>query len=247
MRNLYDILGLSSSATALQIEQAYLVRIHGLKDQQRLLSEAEGLELRAVEEAYALLSSPARRERYDQKLKAANQPIRYEVVEPRRIPWLGIALAAMLVLGAAFYYQHQQSKARMEQLRLEEARTRAEAEQAEQLAIAESKRLEREKLARERSAEDNSRREIERARYEGQHIHSQIQSMEANRQRELEHEERLARQAQIRDEYAAKASARQQTAAMERALNRPIEGSNRRPNVVVIQNEPSRPAYTPQR
>ncbi|RJG02725.1 hypothetical protein [Noviherbaspirillum sedimenti] len=208
MRNLYDILGLSSSATALQIEQAYLVRTHGLKDQQRLLSEAEGLELRAVEEAYALLSSPARRERYDQKLKAANQPIRYEVVEPRRIPWLGIALVAMLVLGAVFYYQNQQSKARIEQLRLEEARTRAEAEQAEQLAIAESKRLEREKLERE---------------------------------------ERLARQAQIREEYAARASARQQTAAMERALNRPIEGSNRRPNVVVIPNEPARPAYAPQR
>lgn len=247
MRNLYDILGLGSSATDLQVEQAYLVRKHALKNQERLLSDAESLELRAVEEAYALLSSPARRERYDQKLKAASQPIRYEAAPPRSIPWLRIALVTLLVLGSVGIYQHQQNKLRIEQLRIEEARAKAEAEQAEQLALAEQQRLEREKLNRDRAEEERVRREFERARYEGQRIHAQVQSVEASRQREIEREERLAQQTRAREEYAAKAAVRQQQAAMERALNRPIEGSSRRSSVAVIQNDPPRPANPYQR
>ncbi|QAU32867.1 hypothetical protein [Janthinobacterium sp. 17J80-10] len=248
MRNLYDILGLSSNATVLQIEQAYLVRKNAFKGQEGLLSEGASLEMRAVEEAYALLSSPARRERYDQQLKkTASQPVRYEVVESRGFPWIGIALLALVLVGGLFIYQHQQNKARIEQLRIEESRAKAEAEQAELLALAEQQRLESEKLAQQREMEANARRDLERNRYESQQIHGQLESFEARRQREINREEREARQAREREEYAAKAAVRQQHAAMERALSRPIDGGSRRSGVTVIQNEPARPAYPSQR
>lgn len=252
MRNLYEILGLSSTATDLQVEQAYRVRLHELKDQQRLLSEAENMELRAVEEAYSTLSSPSRRARYDQKLKALNQPVQYQVVESRSGSWLKILLiAAIPILGTAYFYNAQQNKARIEQLKIEEAKARAEAEKAEQLAEAEKARAEREKLWAQRAADENSRREMEQARYIGQRAHMETQRVEASRQRAIELEERQARLAQMREEQAARARIQQQNSAMERALNRPVGGSsgtNPRPNVVVIPNssgskEDSRSTY----
>ncbi len=245
MRNLYDILGLSSNATDLQIEQAYRIRLHVLKDEQKLLSEPDNLELRAIEEAYSVLTSPARRERYDQKLKILSQPVSYQVVEARPAPWLKImVVATVLALGSTYLYNNQQNKARIEQLRLEEAKAKVEAEKAEKLAEAEKIHAEQVRLSQERRDEENNRQLTERARYDGQRIHSQIEQMEASRQREVEREERQEKSAQLREEQLAKSRVQQQNAAMERALNRPIEGSSYRPSVTVIQSEPPRTAYS---
>lgn len=240
MRNLYEILGLSSSATSLQIEQAYRVRLHALKDSQRLLSEAENLELRAVEEAYSVLSSPSRKERYDQKLAALNRPVQYEVVEAHPTPWLKIILiSAALLFGGIYWYNSQQNKARIEQLKIEEAKAKAEADKAEKLAEAEKAVAESERIRAQQIAEQNSRREMEQARYLGQRAHLETQHVEASRQRAIELEERQAKLAQMREEQAARARIQQQNAAMERALNRPVGGaSSPRPNVTVISNDP---------
>ena len=203
------------------------------------MSESENLELRAIEEAYSVLSSPARRERYDQKLKTLNQSVQYEVVESRSTAWLKIAIiAAILIFGGTYFYNVQQNKARIELLKLEEAKAKAEAEKAEKLAEAEKAQAEQEKLRNERTAENNRMREMEHARYLGQQAHLESERVDASRQRAIEQEDRQARLAQTREEQAARYRVQQQNAAMERALNRPIAESSYRPNVAVIPNGP---------
>lgn len=237
MRNLYEILGLSSNATAIQIEQAYRVRLHALKDKQSLISETQDLELRAVEEAYSTLSSSSRRERYDQKLKTLNQPIRYEVVESRIPAWAKIFLIlAIPILGGTYLYNDQQNKARIEQLKIEEAKAKAAAEEAERLAEAEKARVAQEKLRAQREAEENSRREMAHARYLGERAHAETERVEESHRRAIELEERQARYAQLREEQANRYRNQQQNAALERSLNRPVGGYYSRPNVVVIPN-----------
>jgi len=224
-------------ATDAQIKQAYRVHLPPLSDDKKLLSEPESVKLRAVEEAYSVLSSPSRRERYDQKLKVAREPIQYEVIEPHTTSWLKIAVVTiMIALGGLYFYKNQQNKARAEQLRLESAKAKAEADAAliSIIGDAENERMTQERLRQQQVAEENSRRFTEQSRRESQQIHAQMQQVDANRARDIEREQQQAKADKIREEQAAKSRAYQQTVAMERALNRPIAGSSDRPSVVTI-------------
>ena len=101
MNSLYDILGLGRSATAEQVEQAYQTRINKLKNVDQS-SDQDMIQLRAIKEAYAVLSSANRRAAYDSKLNAASR-VTHEVVESAPLPWLKILLVAALFIGGGTY------------------------------------------------------------------------------------------------------------------------------------------------
>lgn len=71
MKTLYSILGLTPEATTAQIESAYATFLAKLQSGAGGLSAEEaGNQLVAVKEAYAVLSNPVARQRYNQKLFA---------------------------------------------------------------------------------------------------------------------------------------------------------------------------------
>jgi colicin import membrane protein len=223
MQTLYDILGLSSRATLEQIEQAYKLHINKLKHEESgQVPEQDILQMRAIKDAYLTLSSPARRQRYDEKLSAASQ-VRYEVVESAPFPWLKVLLLTAILFGGGVYlYKAQANKAHLEQVALEAEKVKAKAELAARIAAAEQANLEREMLLQKRAAEENLRRESEQARREGQQIHYQLEQHTARAAREKEQAERLAKQEAIQEEQAARARVQNQTNSMQRALNIPI-------------------------
>jgi curved DNA-binding protein CbpA len=225
MSSLYNILGLGRNATAEQVEQAYQLHFKKLKEGETVGSaEADIARMRAIKEAYAVLSDASRRANYDAKLKLGEQ-VRYEVVEAAPFPWVRMLLVFVLVVGGGIYiYKHQENKARLEQLKLEAAKADAEAERVKNLEAIEQARLDRELLNEKRRVEDNRNRETEIARYEGRQIHSQMEQHDARTAREKEQKERQAKYESAREEQLARQRAQNENAAMQRALNIPIRG-----------------------
>lgn len=225
MNTLYDILGLGRSATPEQVEQAYQIRINKIKSADQS-TDQDMIQLRAIKEAYAVLSSPARRTTYDGKLNAAPR-VTYEVVESAPMPWFKIVLVAVLLIGGGFYYHTDQTKkARIAQLALEAEKAKAEAEKVAKLAEIEAARLEQERARDLQQAEARQRMQSEQARREGQQIHAQMQQLDSRLAREKAADESRERSAQLREEQAARSRVQQQNSAMQRALNLPIGGQS---------------------
>ncbi|HJV73867.1 MAG TPA: DnaJ domain-containing protein [Noviherbaspirillum sp.] len=219
MKTLYDVLGVSSQASAAQIEAGYKFCLESLASKES--NDEELIRAKAIKEAYDVLSSPSRRQTYDEKLKSKTQ-VTYQVVEKEEFPWLKIAFVLLLLGGGFFLYKHQANKAETERLALEAAKVKAQAEIAEKEATAAAARLEQQRIQEQRNAEINHQREMEQARREGQLIHERMQRMEAQAAREKEREEQQARYERQREEQAAQARKRSEIAAMERALSIPI-------------------------
>lgn len=242
MQTLYEILGLSRSATEIQIEQAYQVHSDRFKGEGRLLPEAENIKLRAIEEAYSVLSSPLRRQRYDRTLatRAAPQVVLYDEVEktPR---WFAVFALIGVIAAGGYLYKRQSDEARLAQLRIEAEKAKAQALATQQQAEAERLRAEQEKLQRQKEVEAARNREMLAARQEGQQVSAQLQQFEARQEQEKRRMETQAQwdkqrqeQASLQEQYAAKARAAQQTAAWERALSRPVGGYIERPGGAVM-------------
>jgi curved DNA-binding protein CbpA len=214
MTTLYEILGLSQKATSEQIDQAFIVQSEKIKNE-GTSSEQDIIKLRAIKEAHSVLSSSVRRQAYDAKLNRAAQ-VSYEVVETKPYPWLKILLVtAPLLIGGIYYYKIQESKLAVEL-------AKAEAEKARLHAEAEQAALEKTKLLEEKNAEAQQQRETAQARYEGQIIHSNLEQQAARIAREKEQADRQAKYDQAREEQAARSRIQNQNAAMQRALNIPI-------------------------
>ena len=223
MNTLYDILGLSRQTTAAQIEQGYKFSMESLISEGDNYSPEDILvRSRSIKEAYAVLSSPSRRQAYDDKLKLKEQ-VSYEVVEKKNVPWLAIAMIAVLSVTGLGYYKVQAHKAaEAQRIAIETEKAKSEAEQAAKQAEMEQARLEQQILQDKRLADANQRREAEQARRDGQQIHYQLQAVDAQVARDKAQAERQAKSDKQREELAAQARSQSQTWAMQRALSIPI-------------------------
>ena len=224
MNTLYDLLGLSRQTTAAQIEQGYKFSMESLISDGDNYSPDEILvRSRGIKEAYAILSSPSRRQAYDDKLKLKEQ-ITYEVVEKKNVPWLAILMIAILSMAGFGYYKMQAHKeAEAQRMAFETEKAKIEAEQAAKQAEIEQARLEQQSRQEKNLAYANQQREAEQARREGQQIHNQLQAMDAQAARDKAQAERQAKIDQQREEQAAHARSQNQTWAMQRALSIPIQ------------------------
>lgn len=221
MNTLYDVLGISRNTNAKQIDQAYQSIIASFTDDDSNFDD-EIIRAKAVKEAYAILSSPPRRQAYDAKLKVKEQPITYQVVEKPGMPWISMAVFALIMAGAFGVYRVHEKKVEVARLALEAEKAKVAAEEATMLAEAEEAKLARQQLLDKNQAEQNRLRETERARNDGQRIHNELQWAEAQAAREKEYAARTARNERLQEERAAQQRARQQSYDMQRALAIPI-------------------------
>lgn len=221
MNTLYEILGVGRQASPAQVEHGYRERLDLLK-KNGTSPEEDITRLRALREAYQTLSTPSRRQAYDARLRA-RESMSYEVVEARPLPWATILLVAAALLGGGLYYHHDhQKKVRLAQIELETAKAKAQAEQAEQLAAKEAAALERERQLRIQREDAANRQLAAQARYEGQRIHSEMQSFELEKERQERQASLERERAAEREQREAKARSRDEIARMERALSIPI-------------------------
>ena len=170
-----------------------------------------------------VLSSPSRRQAYDDKLKLKERPITIEVVEKPGMPWISMAVFALIMAGAFGVYKVHEQKVEVARIAVEAEKTRVAAEEATRLAEAEEAKLARQQLWDKNQAEQNRLREIERARSDGQRIHNELQWADAQATREKESAARNARNERLQEERAAQQRARQQVYDMQRALAIPVE------------------------
>lgn len=224
MNTLYDILGLSRQATVAQIEQAYKFSMESLASDDSNASPDDILaRSRGIKEAYAVLSSPSRRQAYDEKLRLKER-VSYEVVEKKSVPWLAIAAIAILSATGLGYYKIQAHKqAEAQRMAFETEKAKIEADQLAQQAAIEQARLDQQNLQQKRMAAMNQQRETEQARSEGQQIHYQMQAVDAQVAREKAQAERQVVLDKQREELASRARSQNQTWAMQRALSIPIQ------------------------
>lgn len=135
MKTLYALLGVARDASSEQIELGYRKSLDTyLADPELQHQDDVRLRMQAVREAYLLLSSPARRRAYDQRLDANSQA--HEVHEGRaergRTPWTALLLlAGLLIVGGNYYHKVQRDRAQIE---LETVRLKAAARSAESAA-----------------------------------------------------------------------------------------------------------------
>jgi curved DNA-binding protein CbpA len=221
MNTLYDILGLGRSASAEQIERAYQERMESMKTADAMSSEESINRLRAIREAYLVLSAPQKRAVYDQKLKS-RETVSYEVVESKSTPWAWILLSCAILIGGAAYYHSEQKKQQLAELELKAAKEKAEAEKAARAAEAQQAALERELLAKRQQEEAANQRLNAIAQQEGRAIHSELERAKIQAERDRDQKERVARQDEQRSQQEAEARSRNEIARMQRALSIPI-------------------------
>jgi curved DNA-binding protein CbpA len=121
MKTLYDLLGIEHQATLAQIEQGYRHSLDAYLAQQGTTKPEEDQQLRAIAEAYRLLSSPTRRRAYDDKLnrqfKRRPDALEFDG-ESRALPWVMLLLViAFLALAGGYYYgkfERNKDRARLE-------------------------------------------------------------------------------------------------------------------------------------
>ena len=218
MATLYEILGLSKNATPEQVNQGFLVQSEKIKANEPDLEAARMRQL-AIREAFDILSSPSRRQAYDNKLNRPVGQVSYEIDDTPAIPWAKIAIGVVVLAIVVFAYQKKvQADLRRDALAQQALIAKAEAERAVQEAEAEHARLAQGILADREKAESKRMRELEQARRDGDRIHQNLEQA-AERDRENERREReRAQYDKVREEQMAKARIEQQNAAMRRAL-----------------------------
>ncbi|HXA48325.1 MAG TPA: DnaJ domain-containing protein, partial [Burkholderiaceae bacterium] len=161
MKTLYDVLGVSNQATAAQIEAGYKFCLDALTAEGRTSThEDDTILAKALKEAFAVLSSPSRRQDYDRKLKEKEQ-VRYQEVEKSSSPWIPATVMVLALIGGGVYYKIQAHNQEVERIALETAKAKAEAEQAAKLAEAEEARVQQQALINARVASINEQREME--------------------------------------------------------------------------------------
>ncbi|PUA17168.1 DnaJ domain-containing protein [Glaciimonas sp. PCH181] len=174
MTTLYEILGLSLRATAEQVEQAYTAQTRKLETEGPS-PEHNKAQLMAIKEAYAVLSSEARRAAYDAKLNKTTQ-VSYEVAASGSLPWLSICLvSSVLVVGTLYFYKTQDNQDRIDQFSLATEKSKADAKTALLKVYAEKASLQKAKLLDDQHAADRQRKNSEQARLEGQQIHLMLE------------------------------------------------------------------------
>lgn len=193
-KNLYSILEVGRRATQETITAAYEALAKKYAGMPEGVSEEEAQNrLKAIREAYRVLSNPERKEIYDRWLESTDLPPDPVEVVPFWTPTkLGAAALALLVGGLAYYnYSLEQSRKRLELETIQLKQIAAKEEAERQVAEQEKIRLQRqaEELAYRQSLARNV--ETERVRQEGERI---IQQENAAAERERQNSLRLAQQ-----------------------------------------------------
>lgn len=226
MTTLYDILGLGRRANAMQIEAAYALQLKTLETDESRENGDGVLRLRAIKDAYLVLSTPAKRQLYDQKLRAKEAPPR-ELQVVAGPPWGWILLAvAVLGGGGAYLLISHQHQLRLANIQLQAEQAAAQAKLAAELA---AQQADDERVRRLNDARDEQRRSLEadrrlsaEGRAVGARVDYDLARADAQAQREQRaHDQQLAndaRRAQMEAEYRA----RNENLRMERALQIPI-------------------------
>jgi len=226
MTTLYDILGLGRMATEGQVEAAY-------QQQLKVLAMDEGREhqdgiqrLRAVKEAYLVLSTPAKRLIYDNKLRDKAMPVREREVAVG-LPWGWILLTvAVLGGGGAYLLISHQHQLRLANIQLQAEQAAAAAKLADDLAAqqAEDERSQKAREAREAQSQaaEADRRLSADGRAVGARVHYELQRADAQAQRDKMFQDQLAANNTLRAQREAEYRARTENARMERALQIPI-------------------------
>ena len=115
MNTLYDVLGISSQTNATQIEQGYRSIMASLIGDGENV-ERDMIRAKAIKEAYAILSSPARRQAYDEKLRRKGQ-VSYEIVETPGVPWGTLATIGLALIVSFGIYKYNAQRVELEQSR----------------------------------------------------------------------------------------------------------------------------------
>lgn len=230
MKSLYSILGISADASAEKIESAYAELLLELgKNPQH----DDTIRLTAIKEAYSVLSDPAKRQLYNQKLFAP-QTIRYDSVddvscvvsEPDPSRLKSILLVGAIALAGIGLYGYQAKE--KEKLRIEhEHQVKMKAVQVLEssrdiVATEQEVRLERQ---RQLDAEARTRnelaeherfiREAERQRLQNERVEQQARLREDEERRRAEQNEASLKRAEMLEA--------RQRAAKEKALLQQIE------------------------
>lgn len=221
MKTLYDVLGLSRTASAAQIEQAYRFHLDNL-DKDSASPEDGVIRGKALREAYTVLSSELRKKEYDLKLSAKEQ-ITYQVVEKASgPPWILISVVVAIICGGFGYYKYEAHRAEVERIALEAEKAKAAAELEAKKAAEEQAQLDQQKLNIQRQQDYDQKRQTEIARIEGQQAQDRVARSEAQAARDKMMADQQAANARMMEEQAARIRTQNETAAMQRALAIPI-------------------------
>lgn len=207
MRTLYELLGVSTEASPNEITQAFTTQAEKLRavdPSHSQFADAE-IRLKALREAYDILSDPSRRASYDARLAAKLNPS-VTTEQSTGFAWTPVKILAVVAVGvvvltgaAQVFVQWQAvsaSRAAMERSQAD-MRERMEMEQQMNSAVSEA--------AQARREEYEQRREAERAEREAR-------LAEQRHQQQLEQDRRYAEQVsrdlQRGEKDAARAEAR---------------------------------------
>ena len=178
MKTLYDLLDIERNAAHADIERGYRRCLDAyLANKGTGQPDRETLQMQAIREAYLLLSSPARRKAYDEKLRESAET-RYARAAAGGLPRASLMLAiALLVGGSSYLYK---AKAQPDKMRIAPRAEQADAHAARpanQALAAELSRQEKDRLEQARRAADTRRREIGQARSDAQRWNLQNQQI----------------------------------------------------------------------
>jgi curved DNA-binding protein CbpA len=210
-KTLYDVLEVSSSASAETIRAAYerlSAQLDPRKPENAGNSNVKFLH-DSVKEAFLTLGNPALRAQYDKKVAMRSQPP-VQVVEVSEVFWTVPKLATLVlivIIAGGFYWKHQREVAR---LAAEQAIAAAKAKEAEEKAKAEAEqaRLELAKQQQEQVIDERQRRDREQALRQ----YSVDQRVNANVSQAQARQDRAADLQRQREEQQAASAARIQAA-----------------------------------
>lgn len=218
MKSLYAILRVHPQATPEQVDAAYRQLIGQFEPGGHPADEDARGRLVAIREAYHVLSDPAARQMYDQKLAASISgaksamarpaTLAAEYAEPKHsLPLLKIALAGGIALGGLLIYTHHAKE--QERQRLEAAQ--AIVDKALELEKQKQAMAETEQAARlERQQERDAAALEARNRYESQRAVREADSRAQQMAREEEYRRRQEAYDRQRQENQAEARRRQE-------------------------------------
>lgn len=230
MSSLYDILQVSPEASQDIIRTTYQRLAAAIRDDQ---PDAD-MRRKALNEAFFTLSSPERRQRYDQRLNGSSLVVYADAPATEGRPIIKyLVLGVVLIAAIVGYtrYNHTQEMARLERERIAAEQKRLELE-TRQAAIAlqqerEQRNAELYQANAERAAERQQQLALERTRREADNTMRANAAADERARREAERQQQAAeRQQQQAQQNEVRAA--QQRLEREKALARQMEYENSR-------------------
>ena len=232
-RSLYDLLEVSEIASQEVIHVAYARLSDSLKSKitNSDAPDAE-IQLKAIHDAYRMLSNPQSRQRYDESLAMKNVVYEDDVPFWTKTKMVFAAIVVLAALGVYTKHSRDVEKEKAEGLRI--AAVQAEKENQAKLEEAKNK-LEREQEAQRRRDALQQQAQFESDRRYGDSITSRSIQQQAYEQQRSEREQRSEQQRAESDRRRQEQDAMRQAEADKRKLrNLEYENNTNRPAVIVV-------------